>query len=107
MKLFFIALAIIALSACTAVPKDTTVGELTVSPGVVEIMDENPDAEAISTADEPRVRCRQVHRVGSHLTTRRCQTVDEIAKNEEDAKRHADKLINHVGRPKKVSSDPF
>ena len=107
MKLFLIALAIIALSACTAVPKDTSVGELTVSPGVVEIMDENPDAEAISTADEPRVRCRQVHRVGSHLTTRRCQTVDEIAKNEEDAKRHADKLINHVGRPKKVSSDPF
>ena len=107
MKLFLVAMAILAISACTAVPKDTSVGELTVSPGVVAMMDENPDEEAVSTADEPRVRCRQVHRVGSHLTTRRCQTVDEIAQNEEDAKRNADKLINHVGRPKKVSSDPF
>ena len=76
-----VAIAISCIAACASQPMTHSGGELIASPGVKKLFVENPDAEAI-VADGSTVKCRQHQRVGSHIHTRTCMTVQEWADRE-------------------------
>ena len=72
----------VALFACTAVPPKQNMGTLTASDGVRKMFEDNPDMQTLM-ADGTKVRCRQIQRVGTHIHSRLCMTVEEWKDQEE------------------------
>ena len=73
--------AVVVTSACAAVPPKQNMGELIASEGVREMFEKDPTL-AVLHADGTRVKCRQIKRVGTHIHSRMCMTVDEWASRE-------------------------
>ena len=74
-------LAVALSTACTAVPPKQNMGELIASDGVRALFEKAPEL-AVLQADGTRVKCRQIKRVGTHIHSRMCMTVDEWAARE-------------------------
>lgn len=70
------------LFACTAVPPKQNMGTLTASEGVRKMFEDNPEMQTLM-ADGTKVRCRQIQRVGTHIHSRLCMTVEEWRDKEE------------------------
>lgn len=70
-----LALCIFLVTGCKAVPPFQNAGELIASPGVQELF-EDPKVDTVY-ADGSNVKCRQIRRVGTHIHSRLCMTVEE------------------------------
>ena len=91
MRLFILALLVVALGACATHSEGPGANKkLLVSDGVKQIFEDNPDLASIedgATADGDVVLCRLQRRLGSHLGTRVCMTRNEWRQREADSNR--------------------
>ena len=83
---------VFAGSGCTMVPPKQNAGDLITSEGVRKLFEENPGMDVLY-ADGSKVKCRQITRVGTHIHSRMCLTVEEWEERERALEKTKQRLL--------------